>query len=161
MTHPRWTWGVGDHDVLDSEVHGAYMGTTWSRQYSGCPHVGPMILAIRGCTSAGQHDWIMFNWEWIDSVVAKLWHLHYARRPPRCLGIIPKSLCCIWNAGQQYNNNGDMSGFRMATHLWGKAATTTSDWNQLATDVNIKLLWLVSSVKARYPEARNNGIVIF
>ena len=32
---------------LDSKVHEAYMGPTWSRQDPGGPHVGPMNLAIR------------------------------------------------------------------------------------------------------------------
>ena len=33
--------------VLDSKVHGAYMGPIWDRQDPGGPHVGPMNLAIK------------------------------------------------------------------------------------------------------------------
>ena len=40
------TYWDPDCGILDSKVHGAYIGSTWGRQDPGGPHVGPMILAI-------------------------------------------------------------------------------------------------------------------
>ena len=49
LYHGRSLLGaIPSNTAPDSKVHGAYMGSIWSRQDPGGPHVGPMIFVIWG-----------------------------------------------------------------------------------------------------------------
>ena len=66
-------WGVGEH-ILDSKVHGAYMGPTWGRQEPGGSHVGPMNLAMSAGIQSLQQTIYNIEYRALTSFYNQYWN---------------------------------------------------------------------------------------